>query len=77
MISEVFSARGAVTISLGGGSQTVTGRGLWVGGAGTVVVTMMDGSTATLQGVPAGTIFPITFTAVSNTSTATLMVALI
>ena len=74
MISEVFSARGAVTIS---GATTVTGRGLYVGGTGTVVATMMDGTTGTFLTVPAGTILPICFTAITGASTATSMVALI
>ena len=50
-------------------------KGLWVGGAGTVVVTMWDGSTATFSAVPAGTFLPVSPQYVNTSSTATLIVA--
>jgi len=52
-------------------------RGLYVGGAGDVTVTMHNGSDLTFVGVPAGTILPIVVTHVKSTGTdATDIVAL-
>jgi hypothetical protein len=51
--------------------------GLWVGGAGNVVVVWPDGSTSTFTAVAAGTLLPIQVIRVNATlTTATLMVAL-
>lgn len=51
--------------------------GLWVGGAGNVVVIMNGGQTVTFTGVPAGTLLPIRVSRVKATSTtATNMIAL-
>ncbi len=54
---------------------TYVTRGLYIGGAGSVVVTI-GGSDVTFSGVPAGTILPIRVTKVKTASTATLIVAL-
>lgn len=43
--------------------------GLWVGAAGAVNVTQLDGSTATILGIPAGTFVPGRFTQVNTTGT--------
>ncbi len=54
-------------------------RGLWVGGAGDIVVVMSggDGSSVTLSGVTAGTLLPLSVIGVDATdTTATLIVAL-
>jgi hypothetical protein len=52
-------------------------RGVWVGGAGTVVAAMVDGGTSTFVGVPAGTLLPIQVVRINSTSTtATSMLAL-
>jgi hypothetical protein len=52
-------------------------RGIYVGGAGDVVVVNPDGSTCTFVGVPAGTILPVKARRVNSTSTtATSMVGL-
>jgi hypothetical protein len=52
-------------------------RALWVGGAGAVAVVFADGSSATLSGVPAGTLLPLAVTKVMATgTTATLIVSL-
>lgn len=52
-------------------------RALWVGGAGDVVVRMMDGNSLTFSAVPAGTLLPIQCDMVKATSTtATNMTAL-
>lgn len=58
-------------------SLTKTSRALYVGGAGTVVAVMKDGTTLTFVGVTAGTVLPIRVTRVNSTNTtATSIVAL-
>lgn len=44
-------------------------RGLWVGGAGDVAVRYMDGTTDTIQSVPAGAALPIRVDKVLATGT--------
>jgi hypothetical protein len=68
--------------ALGGQAVTADGtpfqrpsRAIYVGGGGTVVAVMYDGSVLTFVGVPTGTLLPIRATAIA-TSTATSMVAL-
>lgn len=52
-------------------------RGIYVGGAGDVVVVNPDGTTCTFTGVPAGTILPVKARRVNSTNTtATNMVGL-
>lgn len=51
-------------------------KGLWIGGAGNVVVTMWDGTTATFSAVPAGTSLPVSPKLVKAATTATLIIAL-
>ena len=52
-------------------------RGIYVGGAGNVVVVNIDGTTCTFSSVPAGTILPVKARRVNSTdTTATLMVGL-
>lgn len=52
-------------------------RGIYVGGAGDVVVVNPDGTTCTFSSVPAGTILPVKARRVNSTSTtATNMVGL-
>lgn len=56
----------------------VPSRGLYVGGAGTVKVTMADGSVLTFSGVAAGTILPFIVTRVwAIGTTATLIISLL
>ena len=50
-------------------------RGLWIGGAGDVVVTTVTGATATFVGVPAGTLLPVLAASVGAATTATNIVA--
>lgn len=50
--------------------------GLWVGGAGNVVVTMWDGNDQTFNAVAAGTFLPIAVKKVKVATTATLIVRL-
>lgn len=52
-------------------------RGIFVGGAGNIVAVMLDDTTCTFTGVPAGTILPIVAKRINATNTtATNMVAL-
>ena len=51
-------------------------RALYIGGAGAVVVTMMDGSEATFSAVPVGTTLKIRVTQVKNATAATNILAL-
>jgi hypothetical protein len=53
-------------------------RGLYVGGAGDISAVFSDGSTATLAGVPAGSVLPAYIRRVNSTgTTATNIVALL
>ena len=52
-------------------------RRVWVGGTGTLVCTFADGSVATLQGIPTGTMLEIAVTSIAASSTATKVVALL
>lgn len=73
-----WSAEGAFAITKSDTTDfTYYVRGIYVGGAGNVVVVNMDGSTVTFAGVPAGTILPVKARRVNSTSTtATDMVGL-
>lgn len=51
-------------------------RGLYVGGAGAVTVTMMSGNDATFVAVPAGTVLQIRVTKVKVATVATDILAL-
>lgn len=59
--------------AVGGALNTI---GLFVGGAGNLVLTLPSGSDVTIQDVVAGTIIPICFTKVKAATTATKIVAL-
>ncbi len=61
-------AIGVVAISYGGGDQVIVkaSRGLYVTGAGTLVVTMADGSTATLSGLLAGIVYPFAIAGITQ-----------
>lgn len=53
-------------------------RAVWVGGAGTLTVDMLNGDTCLFSGIPAGTFLPIQVKRIRATgTTATLIVALI
>ncbi len=56
-----------------------TTRGIWVGGAGNLAVTLLeDSASVTLQAIPAGTLLPIRAKRVHSTGTsATLLVGLL
>lgn len=59
----------AVTTSDSVNLDRVPCRSLWIGGAGDVSVTMQDGSTAVLAGVPDGSLLPIACKRVNATGT--------
>lgn len=48
---------------------TVVSRALWVGSAGDLAVLMVDGTTATFVGIPAGTLMPLRVRRVNSTDT--------
>lgn len=71
-------AAGVIAVTPSDSTILKSVRGLYVGGAGNVAVTMPDGSTATFQSVPAGAILPVQATQVKATgTTATNIVALV
>ena len=48
---------------------TIASRGLYIGGAGNIKVTTVDGDTATMVGVTAGSYYPIRIARVWSTDT--------
>ena len=52
-------------------------RYVWVGGTGTLVCTFVDGTIATLEGIPTGTLLKLALTNIAAASTATKVVALL
>lgn len=72
------SARFAGVVTPSDATVLVVTRGLYIGGAGNVNVTMEgDQADVLFSGVPAGTVLPIRVSKVKSTSTtATLIVAL-
>jgi hypothetical protein len=70
------SAQSAVVVSPSDTNTLAPTRGLYIGGAGNIAVTMSDGTTVTFTGVTAGVIFPVSVTQVKATgTTATNIVA--
>ena len=83
MSNESDPAYGAVAITptnglvLGYANGGKKIRGLWIGGAGNLKVTMGDGSVVTFVGINAGTLLPVCVKTVESTSTtATSILAL-
>jgi hypothetical protein len=72
------SAKFAGVVTANDSTVLIATRGLYIGGAGNVNVTMEgDGTDVLFSGVPAGTVLPIRVTKVKATNTtATLIVAL-
>lgn len=78
---EPQESHGGRSTASAGGGYTITKsdttvldpptRGVWVGGAGDLAVRLVDGSTVTLVGVPAGTLMPIRADKVLAATTAT------
>lgn len=79
--SASVPAHGGVAVDVSVTDFTPAGgsfRGLYVGGAGNVVIKGLDGNTFTLTAVPVGTVLPVAGLAVVKAlTTATLMIALL
>jgi hypothetical protein len=69
-------ARNAFAVTPADSDLAQNTRGIYVGGAGTVVVTMVGSGTAISFTVPAGTILPLCVKRIAAASTATLIVGL-
>lgn len=75
-LDDPYSNAEAVTPNNNTDNVPVGCRGLYIGGAGAVAVTMRDGSSATLAAVPVGSFLPLRVTRVLSTgTTATNIVA--
>ncbi len=71
-------ASSAFAITPGNDEFAVVTRGVYVGGAGSVVAQLAgDASTVTFSGVPAGAVLPIRAKKITAASTATNMVGLV
>ena len=69
----------AVTVDISSGDHTpsVAADGVYVGGAGNIVVELYGGAVVTFMAVPAGTVLPVRVRTIRQTSTtATLMLFL-
>ena len=77
MTTMIDPARHAAVITPHDTTNIGPVRGVYVGGAGNMNVTMESGATVLFSGIPAGTTLPIRVTTILSTSTtATLIVAL-
>lgn len=77
-IEFLTSASGAIAITKSDSTVlSPTPRAIYVGGAGDLAVTMIDGTTVTFSGVPAGTTLPIRCSKVMAATTATNILGLI
>lgn len=75
--SHALASKSASAITPAGTAQPRRFNGIWVGGAGNVVVKFeAGGPNVTFSAVPAGTYLPISPWSVETGSTATLMVGL-
>ena len=76
-VDATVSARRAAAVTLSDSAILENTRALYIGGAGNLKVTMVEGGDVTFSGLNAGTILPIQVTkAYSTGSTATNIVAL-
>lgn len=74
LINDTYEGAVAVTPS---DVAVITGKAIYVGGAGNVAVTTAAGNVVTFTAPPVGTVIPISFTKIMATNTtATLLVAL-
>lgn len=77
-IATQAPASSAFAITPGDEEFSVVTRGVFVGGAGSVVAQLAgDSSTVTFAGVPAGAVLPIRAKKITAASTATNMVGLV
>lgn len=70
-------APGAFAVTPSDATVIRTITGVWVGGAGNLVVEMLNGASATFTAVPAGTLVPIQVRKVMAATTATNIVGLL
>lgn len=73
---QTVSAYNAAALSESDSAEFPTTRGVWVGGAGDLSVTMNGGAVVTFSAVPAGTLLPIQIIQFRTASTATLVLGL-
>jgi hypothetical protein len=74
---DTVSARRAVAVTPSDATSFEPTRGLYIGAAGNVAVSMVDGGNATFVGVAAGSVLPVQVTKVLATgTTATSVLAL-
>ena len=66
-----------IAITTTASAQTHVLRGIYIGGAGNVVITTPGGNSVTFTAVPVGTTLNVMATHVLTASTATLMVGLL
>jgi hypothetical protein len=75
---QLFSPEDGFAITPSDSTVIAATRGIWVGGAGNLAVTMGSGAVLTFAGVAAGTLLPIQVQKVMATNTtATLILGLI
>lgn len=76
-VDATVSARRAAAVTLSDSAILENTRALYIGGAGNLKVTMVEGGDVTFSGLNAGTILPIQVTkAYATGSTATNIIAL-
>ncbi len=71
-VGQIGAVWNAAAISIGGGDQTVDPpcRGVYISGAGTLVVRLQQGTAdTTFTGLLAGTIYPLRVKAIRNSGT--------
>lgn len=73
---QTVSAFDAIAVTISDTTVIPTTRGIWIGGAGDLSVTMNSGRTASIVGVAAGTLLPFQVIQVRAATTATNILAL-
>lgn len=67
---DAVPARSAASVTPSDATTLFTStKGVWVGGAGNLAVTMHDGTSVTLVGVVAGSLLPVSVTQILATGT--------
>lgn len=75
-MSSTIPARRGVAITPSDSTVLAITRGIYVGGNGNLVVTMIDGGVLTFTGVLAGMIYPLQVSKVMAATTATGLIGL-
>jgi hypothetical protein len=72
-------AMGAVAISYGSGNQTLAtySRGIYIGTAGNLAVTMLDGNDVTFENLAAGQVYPFAVKVIKQTGSTAAGVVLL